>query len=92
MASVNPVYDPLGHRTSLTLTDQFPVLGIPVLFRTNSTAVMAAIERTFSAWRSLLPAFIEEIPPLVIEVVVPESAPTCVQDDTRHTFAAPLSW
>lgn len=84
--TTNHKSDLLGHSVQLNWSDQFPVLGVPVLFKTNSTTVMAVVERTFSIWRSLSSELIEDISPLIIDLVVHESTPDGTQSDTGDVF------
>lgn len=60
----------LGHDAPLEYAMSAPLLGLPLLLRSNSPAVMAAAERAFGGWRSLDPALIEQAPPLRVDLVV----------------------
>ena len=70
----HPATDPLGHTAPLDQVAQFPLLGLPLEIRSNSPAVIAAAERSFSHWRSLGPELIEPSEPLVVCIVVHPSA------------------
>jgi hypothetical protein len=68
--SFSPAADPLGHTAPLVQRACFPLLGVPLEFRSNSPAVIAAAERSFGHWRALEPALIEPIDPLIVSIVI----------------------
>ena len=49
----DPSRDPLYRDVPLRHTAEIPVLGVPVRFRSNAAAVIAAAEEAFGAWRVL---------------------------------------
>jgi hypothetical protein len=51
--------DPLGHSAPLDQRATFPLLGVPLEIRSNSSAVIAAAERAFGGWRGLEPEVVE---------------------------------
>lgn len=75
--------DTLGWGAPLTETACFPLLGVPVEFRTNSSSVIEAAERAFGAWHSLEPELITPGPPLRIDLIV--------HAGTEETRRAPFS-
>jgi hypothetical protein len=57
-----PADEPLGHTAPLEYHARYPVLGIPVEFRTNSPAVIGVAERALGHWRDIVPELIAPIP------------------------------
>lgn len=68
--SFNPAADLLGHTTPLTAQIELPLLGLPVLYRSNSPDLIGAAERALGAWRGLPAGAIEAGPPLVVDMLV----------------------
>jgi hypothetical protein len=68
--SFTPATDPLGHTAPLDQRARFPLLGLLLELRTNSSGVLAAAERSFGRWRELEPELIEHARPLVVSIVV----------------------
>ncbi len=52
-----------------------PVLGVPIVVRATSAAVIAAAERAFGLWRSLPAALVEPGPPGEVVIIVQALAP-----------------
>jgi len=69
-----PPGDLLGNTGVLPHQACFPVLGLPLMVRSNSGAVMEAAERAFGPWRRLGREFIDPIQPLDLTLVVQPSA------------------
>ena len=65
-----PATDPLGHTARLDQRAQFPVLGLPLEFRSNSPAVISAAEQAFGRWRDLIPELIEPTDPLIVDLIM----------------------
>jgi hypothetical protein len=65
-----PATDPLGYTAPLDQRARFPLLGLPLEIRSNSPAVIAAAEQSFSRWRDLAPELIEPSDPLIIDLIV----------------------
>ncbi len=65
-----PASDLLGHTAPLDQRAQFPLLGLPLEFRSNSPAVIAAAEQSFGRWRDLAPELIEPAEPLIVDLIV----------------------
>jgi hypothetical protein len=65
-----PASDLLGHTAPLDQRAQFPLLGLPLEFRSNSPAVIAAAEQSFGRWRDLAPELVEPIEPLIVDLIV----------------------
>jgi len=65
-----PASDQLGHSAPLDQRAQFPLLGLPLEFRSNSPDVIAAAEQSFGRWRDLAPELIEPSDPLTVDLVV----------------------
>lgn len=66
----NPANSPLGHDAPLDYQAQFPLLGIPLVVRSNSPSVIAAAVRSFGHWHQLEPEQIALLQPLLISLVV----------------------
>ena len=62
--------DQLGHSAPLDQRARFPLLGLPLEFRSNSPDVIAAAEQSFGRWRDLAPELIEPSDPLTIDLIV----------------------
>ncbi|MHB0875047.1 MAG: HPr kinase/phosphorylase [Anaerolineae bacterium] len=62
--------DALGRTAPLVYQAAYPLLGKPVLVRSNSPVVLHAAEQSFSGWRRLEPCLIEEGSPLTVDVIV----------------------
>lgn len=73
----SPAQDSLGYTGPLPHRARFPLLGLPLVVRSNSPAVMEAAERAFGPWRRLPRKFIDPIRPLDLTLVVhpPDHAP-----------------
>jgi hypothetical protein len=65
-----PASDLLGHTAPLDQRVQFPLLGLPLEFRSNSPAVIAAAEQSFGRWRDLAPELVEPTEPLIVDLIV----------------------
>jgi len=65
-----PAGDMLGYSAPLDQRAQFPLLGLPLEFRSNSPAVITAAEQAFARWRDLVPELIEPNDPLIVDVIV----------------------
>ncbi|MEO7912245.1 MAG: hypothetical protein ABIV47_21585 [Roseiflexaceae bacterium] len=65
-----PARDLLGHTAPLDQRARFPLLGLPLEFRSNSAAVIAAAEATFGRWRDLAPELIAPNDPLIVDLIV----------------------
>jgi hypothetical protein len=65
-----PATDLLGHTARLDQRARFPLLGLPLEFRSNSPAVIAAAEQSFGRWRDLAPDLIEQRDPLIVDLIV----------------------
>lgn len=72
--------DTLGWGAPLTETACFPLLGVPVELRSNSSSVIDAAERAFGAWQDLEQDLIAPGPPLRIDLIVHAGT-----QETRHT-------
>jgi len=70
MSDVTLADDVLGHTAVLDQRATFPLLGVPLEIRSNSTAVIAAAERAFGGWRGLAPDLIEPVAPRVVSLIV----------------------
>lgn len=51
-------------------TVELPLLGIRVVFRTGSAAVLNVIEEAFGAWSALAPADIDDVPAVIVRIAV----------------------
>jgi hypothetical protein len=60
--------EPLSPEPGLQL--ELPLLGVPLLFRSNSQAVIASVASAFGRWRALPPRPAEPGPPGLVEIVV----------------------
>jgi hypothetical protein len=76
-----PATDLLGHTAPLEHRARFPLLGLPLEFRSNSPAVIAAAEQAFGRWRDLPPDLIEPSDPLTIDLIVHPA-----QDDQQRSL------
>ena len=65
-----PATDLLGHSAPLDQRARFPLLGLPLEFRSNSPAVIAAAEQSFGRWRDLAPELIAPSEPLIVDLIV----------------------
>jgi len=65
-----PATDLLGHTAPLDQRACFPLLGLPLEFRSNSPAVIAAAEQSFGRWHNLAPELIEPSDPLIVDLIV----------------------
>ncbi len=70
MVSFLPAQDPLGHTAVLNQQAHFPLLGWPLVVRSNSPAVIEAAWASFGHWRELRDEFIEPLKPLEVSIVV----------------------
>ena len=68
--SYDPATDLLGHTAPLGHTLELPLLGVPVRYRSNSPAVIAATARALRIWQELPRALVEAGPPLQVDLVV----------------------
>jgi len=62
--------DLLGHTAPLDQRARFPLLGLPLEFRSNSSDVIAAAEQAFGPWRDLALDLIEPSDPLIVDLIV----------------------
>jgi len=65
-----PAIDLLGYTAPLDQRACFPLLGLPLEFRSNSPAVITAAEEAFGRWHDLVPELIEPNDPLIVDVIV----------------------
>jgi hypothetical protein len=65
-----PASDLLGHTAPLDQRAQFPLLGLPLEFRSNSPEVITAAEQSFGRWWDLAPELIEPTDPLIVDLIV----------------------
>lgn len=65
-----PAQDPLGHTAVLNHQAHFPLLGWPLVVRSNSPAVIEAARASFGHWCELGDEFIEPLQPLEVAIVV----------------------
>src|SRR5215211_2539967 len=65
-----PATDILGHTAPLDQRAQFPLLGLPLEFRSNSPDVITAAVGAFGRWRNLAPDLIEPRDPLIVDLIV----------------------
>jgi hypothetical protein len=65
-----PASDQLGHSAPLDQRAQFPLLGVPLEFRSNSPDIIDAAEQSFGRWRELAPELIEPSDPLTVDLIV----------------------
>jgi hypothetical protein len=65
-----PATDMLGHTAPLDQRARFPLLGLPLEFRSNSAAVITAAEQSFGRWRDLAPELIARSDPLIVDLIV----------------------
>lgn len=66
----HPAIDQLGLTAPLVASLQVPLLGVPVLYRSNSAAVIAAAARSLGRWSELPTELIEPGPPARVDIVV----------------------
>jgi hypothetical protein len=66
----SPATELLGHTAPLDQRARFPLLGLPLEFRSNSPDVIAAAEQSFGRWRDLAPELIEPSDPLIVDLLV----------------------
>jgi hypothetical protein len=78
----------LGHDAPLEYAMSAPLLGLPLLLRSNSPAVIAAAERALGGWRSLDAALTEQAAPLAVDIVVhgPLAAREAESTPTSYAF------
>jgi hypothetical protein len=65
-----PASEPLGHSAPITHRALYPLLGVPLVVGSNSSAVLEAAERSFGRWRSLPAAQVADAPPLRLNLFV----------------------
>lgn len=65
-----PPTEMLGHTAPLAWETAMPVLGYPIVFRSNSPTVIDIVEDTLGHWRDLDPALVEAAPPGRTTIVV----------------------
>src|SRR3954471_11360527 len=65
-----PARDLLAHTAPLDQRAQFPLLGLPLEFRSNSPNVISAAEQSFGRWRDLPPQLIAPTDPLIVDLIV----------------------
>jgi hypothetical protein len=81
-----PATDSLGHTAPLDQRATFPLLGVPLEIRSNSSAVIAAAERAFGGWRGLDPELIDPAELCVVSIIVHEEPRT-----ENHRITEPQS-
>ncbi|GAB4424539.1 MAG: hypothetical protein OHK0015_03460 [Chloroflexi bacterium OHK40] len=88
--SFAPAADLLGQSAPLDEVLEVPLLGVPVVYRSNSAAVIATAASAFQRWRQLPPALIDAGPAARVDVVVhlPGSAGLPLAHDERFVFRA----
>lgn len=62
--------DLLGQSAPLTDSYTVPLLGVPLHYRSNSPAAIAAAERAFGLWRELPQQLVEAGPPARVDIIV----------------------
>lgn len=65
-----PAHDLLGLSAPLAEQLDVAIFGIPVRYRSNSSVVIAQVERALTVWRSLPPELVEPGPPAIVDLVV----------------------
>lgn len=65
-----PANDLLGQSAPLSDTLEVPLLGVPVVFSSNSPAVIATAARALARWRDLPRELVEAGPPARVSVIV----------------------
>jgi hypothetical protein len=65
-----PATAALGQTAPLDQRAWFPLLGLPLEIRSNSSAVIAAAEESFGGWRDLEPELVEPSDPLTVDLIV----------------------
>lgn len=65
-----PAHDLLGRSASLDEQLEVAIFGVPVLYRSNSPAVITAAARALACWRDLPPALVEPRPPAHVDLIV----------------------
>jgi hypothetical protein len=75
MIDFTPAADQLGHTAPLVAQIELPLLGLPVLYRSNSPALIAAAARALAPWRALPPAAVDAGPPLLVDMLVQPLGP-----------------
>jgi hypothetical protein len=65
-----PAADLLGRSAQLTETLEVAIFGVPVIYRSNSPAVIDLAARALARWRELPPALVEDGPPARVDLVV----------------------
>ncbi|MCG8352413.1 MAG: hypothetical protein MI924_31995 [Chloroflexales bacterium] len=78
-----PACSILGHDATLDQSIRLPLLGVPLEIRSNSPAIIAAAERSFSGWRDLAPELIEQVALRRVDLVV---HPGRQPETTRASF------
>lgn len=68
--SLYPATDLLGLTAPLAASLQLPLLGVPVLYHSNSPAVIAAAAQALGRWSDLPAELIEPGPPARVDIVV----------------------
>lgn len=86
MIDFTPAADQLGHTAPLVAEAELPLLGLPVRYRSNSPALIAAAERALAPWRALPPAAVEPGPPLLVDMLLQPLGPA----DPPHRPGEPL--
>lgn len=76
-----PASERLGHSAPLTYSVEYPILGIPVRFQTNSETVIEHINASFALWDTLAPLWRRDQPPKVVTIIV---QPSYQADATLH--------
>lgn len=81
---------PWGEAPPLAERLQVPLLGAPVLYRSNSAAVIAAASRALGRWSGLPADLIERGPPAAVDIVVHpgELGEAAATDADRFVFRA----
>ncbi len=65
-----PATERLGHSAPLAYSVQYPVLGIPILFQSNSETVIEQVDASFRQWATLAPQWQREQPAKTVTIIV----------------------
>ncbi len=85
----DPLAGPLFHNAKLAHDVELPVLGRRVLFQSNSSAVLEAVDRSFGSWARLAESFQDSTPVCRVRLFVEEGEEPSERPAVRYLLPDP---
>lgn len=85
----DPLAGPLFHNAKLAHDVELPVLGRRVLFQSNSSAVLEAVDRSFGSWARLAESFQDSTPVCRVRLFVEEGEEPSERPAVRYLLPEP---